>query len=99
MSAKGLTFAQLRGTVSHMSTRSRSARKSPLDHDPEALRWALKSVPGATQSWLADEIGISAGHMSEVLSGSRNAPPHLLTKIAVALNCPRSVLERKRDVA
>jgi transcriptional regulator with XRE-family HTH domain len=46
--------------------------------------------------WLAKEIGISAGHMSEILSGQRNAPPHLLNQIARALNCPRSVLERKR---
>lgn len=74
----------------------RAARaKTPLDHDPEAVVWARKAK-GVTQSWLAKEIKISAGHMSEIESGTRNAPPHLLNAMAEALNCPVTVLERKR---
>jgi transcriptional regulator with XRE-family HTH domain len=78
-------------------TRDRTARKTPLDHDPEAVVWARKAK-GATQAWLANAIGVSAGHMSEIESGTRNAHPALLKKIAEALNCPVSVLERKREV-
>jgi hypothetical protein len=33
--------------------------------------------------------------MSEIESGSRNAGPDLLYRIAEALNCPVSMLERK----
>lgn len=72
------------------------APKRPLDHDPESVAWARRAV-GATQRWLAETVGISPGHMSEIEAGTRNAPPHLLNKMARALNCPRSVLERKRN--
>jgi transcriptional regulator with XRE-family HTH domain len=75
--------------------RRAAAAKSPLDHDPEAVTWARKSV-GWTQAALAQEVGISPGHMSEIEAGTRNARPDLLNRIAKALNCPRSVLERKR---
>jgi transcriptional regulator with XRE-family HTH domain len=77
-------------------TRDRAARKTPLDHDPPAVVWARKAK-GVSQTWLAKEVGISSGHMSEIESGSRNAPPHLLNKLATALNCPVTVLERKRQ--
>ncbi len=58
--------------------------------------WARKAK-GATQAWLAREVGISPGHMSEIESGTRNAHPALLIKLAEALNCPVTVLERKRE--
>lgn len=77
-----------------MARRPRTLPKQPLDHDPEALAWARKK-DGRTQGDLARAVGISIGHMSEIEKGSRNAPPHLITKLAEALNCPRSVLERK----
>jgi transcriptional regulator with XRE-family HTH domain len=76
--------------------RDRTARKAPLDHDPGAVVWARKAK-GVTQAWLANAIDISTSHMSEIESGTRNAPPHLLNKLAEALNCPVTVLERKRD--
>lgn len=79
-------------------TRDRTARRSPLNHEPEAVAWA-RNAKGATQLWLAKEVGISPSHMSEIESGTRNAPPALLIRIAGALNCPVSVLERKRQVA
>jgi transcriptional regulator with XRE-family HTH domain len=76
--------------------RDRTARKAPLDHDPKAVVWARKAK-GVTQARLAKDIGIAISHMSEIESGTRNAPPHLLNKLAEALNCPVTVLERKRD--
>lgn len=78
-------------------TNRRGYRKSPLFHDPEALRWALNRVEGASQAWLAREVDISQGHLSEILVGTRNCPPDLLRRVARALNCPRSMLERKVD--
>lgn len=73
-------------------------RKSPLTHDPESVRWARESV-GFTQVKLAREVGISYQLMNDIEHGRRNATPAVLNRLAVALNCPRSVLERKREVA
>lgn len=73
---------------------ARQRRVRHLDHDPTALVWARKQA-GLTQRWLAEQLEISPGHMSEIESGKRNATPSNLTKIAKLLNCPRSVLERK----
>ena len=78
------------------TTRSRTARKAPFDHEPEAVVWARKAK-GWTQAALATAAGIAPSHMCEIENGTRNAPPHLLNRIAEALNCPVSVLERKRQ--
>lgn len=72
-------------------------RRSPLAHNPEAVTWARESV-GYTKTRLAQEIGISLGLMSDIEHGRRNATPATLNKLARALNCPRSILERKREV-
>jgi len=69
---------------------------SPLDHDPEAVRWALDKS-GLTQKEFAEAIGKSQSLVSEVLAGTRNATPAVIQKMAAALNCPVVVLERKRD--
>lgn len=74
----------------------RGARKQPLDHEPTAVRYALRKA-GLTQAELARQVGKSQGHVSEILSGTRNAPPALIAKIAEVLNCPVVVLEAKRD--
>lgn len=76
----------------------RKLPKSPLDQDPEAVAWARRAK-GWTQVALAAEAGISKSHMSEIESGSRNAPPALLIRLAQALNCPVTLLERKRIAA
>ena len=78
-----------------MTNSTPEGRKSPLDHDPEAVRWALKKS-GFKQYELAAALDISVGHLSDVLSGRRNAPPHLLQQMARVLNCPVVVLEAKR---
>jgi len=71
-------------------------RKSPLRHDPEAVRWARESV-GFTQARLAAEVGISFQLMSDIENGRRSATAATLNNLARALNCPRSVIERKRE--
>lgn len=73
-------------------------RKSPLTHEPDAVRWARESV-GFTQAHLAREVGISFQLMNDIEHGRRNATPAVLNRLAAALNCPRVVLERKREVA
>ena len=78
-----------------MTKPPRGRRKSPLDHDPEALVWAFKKS-GLTQKAFADAIGKSASMVSEMFKGTRNMTPATMQAAAVALNCPLTVLERKR---
>lgn len=80
------------------TVRPTAGRKSPLDHDPEALQWAMKAK-GWTQDELARAVQISPGYLSMIVNGKRNATPRLLIELADVLNCPVSVLERKRDAA
>lgn len=60
-----------------MKSTPRGHRMSPLNHDPEALRWAL-TKSGYTQAQLAAEVQISRGLMSEIVKGTRNARQPLL---------------------
>jgi transcriptional regulator with XRE-family HTH domain len=53
---------------------------------------------GLTKTALAALCEVSVSLISEIDSGSRNATPAMLNKLAQALNCPRVVLERKRDL-
>lgn len=75
----------------------RGHRMSPLDHDPQALRWALDKS-GLTQRQFAEAIGKSPSLVSEMLKGTRNATPAVIAVMAEALNCPRTVLESKRSL-
>lgn len=83
-----------------MPTKSRGERKTPLNHEPEALEYAIAKA-GVTQAWLIDELArqghpVSKGQMSEMVKGTRNCQQPTLVAIAKALNCPVVVLERKR---
>lgn len=73
-------------------TRTRPRR---LHQEPEAVTWARQKC-GLTKRALADLVGISEQLMGEIESGWRSATPANLAKIAMALNCPIVVLERKR---
>lgn len=73
----------------------RKRPKDPLDHEPEAVRYAREQA-GLTQAQLAEMCGITQPHISEIENGTRNAPHPLIKKLAAALNCPRVILERKR---
>lgn len=73
-------------------------RKAPLTHDPDSLVWARKAA-GRTQVWLAEQLGISAGHMSEIESGTRGLTAAKLRKTAELLDCPEAVLLAKATAA
>lgn len=76
---------------------------TPLNHEPEALAWAINKA-GFTQADLLKALikngtPVSKGHLSEMVSGKRNCRQPQLEAIAKALNCPVVALERKRDAA
>lgn len=77
------------------ATTTRPRRITPVDHDPEAITWARKAKRW-TKSRLAHELGISVSLMAEIEKGTRNATPEKLHRLAEVLNCPVSMLERKR---
>jgi transcriptional regulator with XRE-family HTH domain len=76
----------------------RNRPKDPLDHEPEAVIYARVQA-GLTKTQLAGMCGVSLSLISEIESGTRNATPAMIIKLARALNCPRVVLERKREIA
>lgn len=81
----------------------RGHRKSPLNHEPEAMEWAWRKS-GLTQVQLLEALAaagnpVSKGQLSEIIKGTRNCQQPLLEAIAKVLNCPVVVLERKRDAA
>jgi transcriptional regulator with XRE-family HTH domain len=73
----------------------RNRPKDPLDHEPEAVTYAREQA-GLTKTHLAEACGVVVSLISEIESGTRNATPAMLNKLAKALNCPRVVLERNR---
>lgn len=75
---------------------TRKAPKSPLDHEPEAVSYA-RGQAGLTQTELAERCGVTKSLINEIEKGTRNATPAMLNKLAAALNCPRVILERKRE--
>lgn len=79
-----------------MTAPQRQQAKDPLDHEPEAVAYA-RSQSGLTQQQLADLCGVSRSLITEIELGTRNARPPMIRKLATALNCPRVVLERKRE--
>ena len=74
----------------------RTLAKQPLDHEPQAVTYAREQA-GLTKTQLAAACGVSLSLISEIEAGTRNATPAMLTKVATALNCPRVILERKRN--
>lgn len=76
----------------------RKQPKHPLDHEPAAVTYAREQA-GLTKTALADLIGKSLSLVSEIEAGTRNATPEVIGLLAQALNCPRVVLERKREIS
>jgi len=74
----------------------RSKPKEPLDHEPSAVAYAL-DCSGLTKAQLAEMCGVAPSLITEIVKGTRNANPAMIGKLAAALNCPRVVLERKRE--
>jgi transcriptional regulator with XRE-family HTH domain len=79
-----------------MKGRHRNRPKNPLDHEPLAVTYARQQA-GLTKTELARRCGVSLSLISEIESGTRNATPAMIRTLARALNCPRVILERKRD--
>lgn len=79
-----------------MTSTPRQRPKDPLDHEPEAVEYARRQA-GLTQQQLADMCGVGRSLITEIELGTRNATPAMLIKLARALNCPRVILERKRE--
>jgi transcriptional regulator with XRE-family HTH domain len=79
-----------------MAGRIRNRAKCPLDHEPEAVTYAREQA-GLNKTQLAEVCEVSVSLISEIESGTRNATPAMIRKLARALNCPRVVLERKRE--
>ncbi|GAA0632538.1 hypothetical protein GCM10010174_62010 [Kutzneria viridogrisea] len=78
-----------------MATTSR-ARRAPLHHDPEAVRW-VRERSGWTQAYTAEMLDITPAYLCEIESGKRSAPPRLLLKLADLVKCPVAILEAHRD--
>lgn len=77
-------------------SRIRRPPKNPLDHDPVAV-WQARQDARLTQQDVADACDVSRSLVAEWELGTRNADAGQLDKLAAALNCPRSALERKRE--
>ena len=83
------------GTAIPMMAKPRNPPKNPLDHEPAAVTYARVQA-GLTKTQLAKACGVVVSLISEIESGTRNATPAMIIKLAEALDCPRVVLERKR---
>lgn len=80
--------------MSIANTLQRSAPKTPLDHDPEAITSARVEA-GLSKRQLARKIKRSESLIGEIERGTRNCTPANLKAIAEALGCPVSRLRRK----
>jgi transcriptional regulator with XRE-family HTH domain len=75
---------------------SRQPPKDPFDHEPGVVTYARQQA-GLTKTQLAAACGVSLSLISEIEAGTRNATPATIGKLGTVLDCPRVVLERKRD--
>ena len=69
-----------------------AGRVAPLDHDPAALRRAVRHS-GMLQKEFAEAIGVSPSLVSEMLKGTRNATLTVLGRAAEVLGCSLAELE------
>lgn len=75
-----------------MPNAKRPRRKTPVDHDPQALRLA-RIRAGYQQRTLAQELGISPGTLCEAERGTRGINPSVRAKLAKVLNCDAITFE------
>jgi transcriptional regulator with XRE-family HTH domain len=69
-----------------MPTTKRPRRKTPVDHDPKALKRA-RIRAGLRQFELAAELGISPSTLCEAEKGTRGLRPNVRTELAKRLSC------------
>lgn len=78
-----------------MSVTERHRRpKHPLDHDPAAVTRAREAA-GLTRAYVAKQLGVSAGLVSEIEKGTRNATPARIEQMAAILGVPADQIRRK----
>ena len=63
------------------------ARKPMVKVNPRAV-WDHLARLNMSQNDMARRIGISSGHLSRLISGSRNPSPRMRTRLQEALDCP-----------
>jgi transcriptional regulator with XRE-family HTH domain len=68
--------------------------KYPLDHDPAAVTRAREAA-GFTRAYVAKELEVSAGLISEIERGTRNATLARIEQLAKILGCSADELKRK----
>jgi transcriptional regulator with XRE-family HTH domain len=69
-----------------MPNTDRPRRKTPVDHDPRALREA-RIRAGLRQGELAREIGVVQSVLSEAENGTRGISPQVRVRLARVLSC------------
>jgi DNA-binding XRE family transcriptional regulator len=69
-----------------MPDTERPRRKTPVDHDPRALREA-RIRAGRRQGELARELEISWSSLSEAEGGTRGLNPKVRIRLAKVLDC------------
>lgn len=69
-----------------MRTTKRPRRKTPVDHDPKALKRA-RIRAGLRQNELADLLGISPSSLCEAEKGTRGLRPNVRAELAKQLGC------------
>ena len=68
--------------------------KYPLDHDPAAVTRAREEA-GFTRAYVATQLHVSAGLISEIEKGTRNATLARIEQLAEVFGCPADDLKRK----
>ena len=63
------------------------ARKPMVKVNPRAV-WDQLARLNMSQNDMARRIGISSGHLSRLISGSRNPSPRMRSRLQEALDCP-----------
>ncbi|UVO12851.1 helix-turn-helix domain-containing protein [Mycobacterium sp. SVM_VP21] len=58
----------------------------------------IRTKDGQSLADLSRTSGVSLGYLSDLENGHRWPNPTQVKKLAIALNCPMSVLERTRNV-
>ncbi len=87
-----LDSTNVRAYLCPMASQVRRARRvTPVDHNPEALRW-LRRQAGIKQAALARRVGVSASLLCEAEAGTRGINADVRARLAQALGCPESVL-------
>lgn len=68
---------------------------SPVEVHALALT-VLREKNGDSKTSLAERAGMSLGYLADLEKGRRKGNPDVIARLAVALNVPKSLIERRR---